>query len=140
MGKNADSFKQFDKIVFESVEKIDDVTGSVIRRIDVKTTKGVKDFFFEFKTVQPPLPPKGFADQFVKDLKLTDVTSLDQLKWVFDGKKVSSLTKSDFMEVLENANISDEEARKLVKNIDNPTADDLLDLIEANFDEIFQVK
>ena len=73
-------------------------------------------------------------------MKLAEVNSLDQVKWVFDGKKVSSLTKSDFIGVLENANFSDDVARKLVKNIDTPTTDDLLDLIEINFDQIFQIK
>ena len=85
MGKNADLFKEFDEIIFESVEKIDDVTGTVIRRVAVKSVKNQVSTFFEFKSVQPPLQPKGFADQFVKDLGLQDVTSLDQLKWVFDA-------------------------------------------------------
>ncbi|MCX2682125.1 hypothetical protein OOZ15_19420 [Galbibacter sp. EGI 63066] len=76
----------------------------------------------------------------ILDLKLPQVTSLDQIKWVFDGKKVSNLTKSDFMEVLESANISDDVVKKWVKDIEEPTVDDLLDLIETNFNEIFKVK
>ncbi|MEQ8777726.1 MAG: hypothetical protein RIC30_20305, partial [Marinoscillum sp.] len=146
MGKNADLFKGFDKIVFESVEKIDDVTGSVIRRIDVKTTKGVKDFFFEFKSVQPPLPPKGFADQFVKDLKLGEVNSLDQLRWVFDGKKVDELVQQDFVNALKSSknDLFNSKAKNLFEDALEESfidADDLIDAIGQNdswFKQVFQ--
>jgi hypothetical protein len=80
---------------------------------------------------------RGFADQFVKDLKLTEVTSLDQLKWVFDGNKVASLTKSDFMDVLESATIPQEVINKFVKS-GAKTKNRLLDLIETDFDKIFK--
>jgi hypothetical protein len=145
IGKNTALFQRFDEIIFESVEKIDEATGTLIRRVDVKCiSKGADGksiaTLFEFKSVQPPLPPSGFADQFIKDLRLTDVTSMDQLKWIFDGKKVSSLTKSDFITKLDEANIPDDVIKKLVTSVKNPVKDDLLDLIESNFDNIFQIR
>ena len=41
-----------------------------------------------FKSVKD-LPPDDFLEQFGKDLANPDVSDLSQLKWVFDGKKVS---------------------------------------------------
>ena len=118
--------------------KIDDVTGTIIRRIDVKSIKNQVTTLFEFKSVQPPSPPKGFADQFVKDMKLREVAAVDQLRWVFDGNKVTSLTKSDFINVLDGATIPQEVINKLVKS-GAKTKDRLLDLIETDFDKIFIV-
>lgn len=142
IGKNCDIFKGMDLIIFESLEKVDDITGTgtKIRRIDVKARKDGIFTYFEFKSITPPpLPPLGFSDQFIKDLKIGDVASLSQIKWVFDPDKVSNLVKSDFMDVLRNAkaDIPTSAAIKLVKDIPMPSVDNLLDLIEANFNEIF---
>lgn len=71
-------------------------------------------------------------------MKLTEVASLDQLRWVFDGNKVTSLTKSDFINVLDGATIPQEVINKLVKS-GAKTKDRLLDLIETDFDKIFIV-
>ncbi len=147
MGKNPDIFKRFNKIVFESVEKIDEVTGSIIRRVDVKATKGAQNVFFEFKSIQPPLPPKGFAEQFVKDLKLADVASLEQLKWVFDGKKVNSLVQKDFVDTL--VPVKNELFSSKAKGLFEKTlgesfldADDLISAIRSKdgwFKQVFQI-
>ena len=42
----------------------------------------------EFKSVKD-VPPANFLEQFGKDLKNTDVSDLSQIKWIFDGKKVT---------------------------------------------------
>ena len=33
------------------------------------------------------VPPLNFNEQFAKDLLIDEVTKLNQLKWIFDGKK-----------------------------------------------------
>ena len=41
------------------------------------------------------IPPANFLEQFGKDLKNSDVSDLSQIKWVFDGKKVSQQQLTD---------------------------------------------
>jgi len=124
--------------VFEFTTK---TTADNIRRVDVKVPNGFngnKDVFFEFKSVLD-VPPSGFATQFVKDMDLPDVTDLNQLKWWFDGKKVNSLPKQDFIDALEGATISQDIINKLVKT-GPKTKEALIDLIDDDFDLIFFVK
>lgn len=100
--------------VFEFTTK---TTADNIRRVDVKVPNGFngnKDIFFEFKSVQE-VPPSGFSTQFVKDMSLPEVTDLNQLKWWFDGNKVTSLPKQDFIDALEIVTISQDIIDKLVK-------------------------
>ena len=42
----------------------------------------------EFKSVKD-VPPGNFLEQFSKDLKNTNISDLSQIKWIFDGKKVT---------------------------------------------------
>ena len=42
----------------------------------------------EFKSVKG-VPPANFLEQFGKDLKNSEVSDLSQVKWIFDGKKVT---------------------------------------------------
>ena len=42
----------------------------------------------EFKSVKD-VPPANFLEQFSKDLKNSEVSDLSQIKWIFDGKKVT---------------------------------------------------
>lgn len=123
-------------LIFESVEK----AGETIRRVDVKMPDGNITKYFEFKTVSE-IPPSNFATQFVKDMQIADVSYLGQLKWVFDGKKVSSLEYNvdDFIDALDKVDIPQLVIDKLVPGA-NKTKDALLEVIESRFDEIFQEK
>ena len=76
------------KLRFEVVETIEDESRNLIRRIDVVDETTDQFIFYEFKSVKN-IPPVNFYEQFGKDLMLDDVTSLDQLKWIFDGRKVT---------------------------------------------------
>ena len=98
------------------------------------------------KDILMNLPPNGFAYQFIKDLKLPQVLSLDQLKWVFDGKKVDKLSQEDFVNALRSSKneLFNSKAKMLFENwleenfID---ADDLMEAIERNgdwFGQVFQ--
>ena len=51
---------------------------------------------YPFKSVKD-VPPTNFLEQFGKDLANPDVSDLSQLKWVFDGKKVSQEQLSSAM-------------------------------------------
>ena len=48
----------------------------------------------EFKSVKD-VPPANFLEQFSKDLKNTEVSDLSQIKWIFDGKKVTQQQLTD---------------------------------------------
>ncbi len=76
------------KLRFEVVETIEDESHNLIRRIDVVDETTDQFIFYEFKSVKN-IPPVNFYEQFGKDLMLEDVTSLDQIKWIFDGRKVT---------------------------------------------------
>ena len=52
----------------------------------------------EFKSVKD-VPPSNILEQFCKDLKNTDVSDLSQIKWIFDGKKV---TQDELTETMRN--------------------------------------
>ncbi|MCB0687130.1 MAG: hypothetical protein KDC53_11410 [Saprospiraceae bacterium] len=119
-----------------------EVTTGGVRRVDVRVNNGFngnKDVFFEFKSVQD-VPPTGFATQFVKDLDLPEVDNLGQLRWWFDGNKISSLPKQKFLDQLNAASIDQPIIDKLLPNITNPTKIDLLQKISQDFDQIFSIK
>lgn len=109
------------------------------RFVDVTdiTDEGYK-IFLEFKSVSG-IPPGGFQNQFKKDL--INANNIDQIKWVFNPNKnpVGSGGRS-FRDVLlkeiRKLNINDELAQKFLKQ-DAAKAEDLLDLIEAQFNNIF---
>ncbi|UBM57548.1 hypothetical protein LAG90_12040 [Marinilongibacter aquaticus] len=112
-----------------------EVTAGGVRRVDVR----VGNTFYEFKSVAS-VPPSGFADQFVKDLNLGEVTQLDQLKWWFDGNKVSSLPKQQFLDALDNASVPQNIVDNLTAKFGGNSWDDIVDLIDNSFDDIFHVK
>jgi len=102
--------------------------------------KRQKNKFLEFKSVKD-VPPNYFGEQFINDLKLPEVESLDQLKWYFDGSKVSGdLPKEKFMDILEKADIDESVIKKFITERRNPTKADLIDLISENFEGIFVKK
>lgn len=132
--KYADDFPS--GTVFEFTE----VTAGGVRRVDVKVPNGYngKDIFFEFKSVQD-VPPSGFKTQFVKDLDLAGVTDVNQIRWWFDGNKVTSIPKQNFLDELANATISQDIINKLVTT-GPKTKQALIDLIDDNFNTIFSLR
>ena len=84
------------------------------------------------------VPPPPFNDQFVKDLLNKDVEDLNQLKWVFDGKKFPEGYdfKGKMKKAIEKMDIPKEALKKFGKE----SVDELKNDIIKNFDNIFQVK
>lgn len=105
------------------------------RRVDVK----VGNILYEFKS-NATAPLFGFdVTQFVKDMSAGEVSNLNQIKWWFDGKKVTSLPKQQFIDLLQNANIEQSIIDKFVLN-GPKTKQSLINLIDANFNSIFTKK
>lgn len=122
---------------FEFTER---TTADGIRRVDVKTN----NVFYEFKSVKS-VPPSGFAAQFVKDMDLPEVNDLNQLKWWFDGKKVNSLPKQQFLDELESGlqNLDPILRQSIINKLaptNNQTLNGLLIKIDTDFASIFSVK
>jgi hypothetical protein len=104
--------------------------------VDVAVTKisDAKRIFYEFKSVIKT-PPDRFAIQFIKDLSIAD--DLDQIKWIFDGNKVTTLDKAKFLDELRKVDIAENTINKWVKGFNNPTKSNLIDFLDDNFDKIF---
>lgn len=85
-----------------------------------------------FKFVKD-LPPDDFIEQFGKDLANSDVTNLEQLKWIFDGKKVPADFKSKMIEEIKKIPLTDDIARKMLIQ----DKQELFENIVKNFDNIF---
>jgi hypothetical protein len=128
---NANEFKGV-TLQFEEVLKV----GENVRRVDVTVKKigDAKKIFYEFKSVKG-VPPQHFAEQFIKDLSLAD--DLDQIKWIFDGKKVTSLDKAKFLDELRKTGISKD---VIVKWTDSNDIEGFFKLIDKNFNNIFIIK
>ncbi len=76
-----------------------------------------KILFYEFKSVIK-VPPAHFADQFLKDLSNKDVTSLEQIKWIFDGKKNPENFKLNMEKAINNLfNSKDANIQKQLKQV-----------------------
>lgn len=72
-----------------SFEVIEDVN-ETLRRVDIVVPDEELGFvYYEFKSVKD-VPPSHFLEQFSKDLANSKVTDLSQIRWIFDGKKVTN--------------------------------------------------
>jgi hypothetical protein len=134
--------------------KFEDPVNEGTRIIDVTIT-GSKPVFLEFKSVMD-IPPVNFGRQFLNDLKNIDVKGLDQINWIFDGEKLKDIIKlSDKADVtkkfkepimkalddmLENKEITDAMAQKLLPGRIENKAADIVTEIEKQFDNIFGIK
>jgi hypothetical protein len=108
-----------------------------------------KRIFYEFKSVRD-IPSQHFARQFINDLNLPGVESLEQIKWIFDGKKVSNLNKVDFINELKNAEISMDEIGRMTTLFNTYTKTNnfismnhVFEFMQNNvqwFNEIFKIK
>jgi len=94
--------------------------------------------YYEFKSVAK-VPPAHFAEQFLKDLTNKDVTSLDQIKWIFDGKKNPANFKTNMLHAIDNLLLTDDLAKKFIPNNPNANINKLKDLLEVKFDQIFKL-
>ncbi|EHQ43865.1 hypothetical protein [Myroides odoratus] len=74
-----------------------------------------------------------FAEQFLKDLQ--KATSLDQIKWIFDGKKNPSNFRKNMEKAIDKMTFDDDLLLKF--GVDD--IDELRYLIEINFDKIFKL-
>ena len=71
---------------FTVVEDINET----LRRVDLVVPDEELGFvYYEFKSVKD-VPPSHFLEQFSKDLANSKVTDLSQIRWIFDGKKVTN--------------------------------------------------
>ena len=79
----------------------------------------------EFKSVKD-VPPANFLEQFGKDLKNSEVSDLSQIKWIFNGKKVTQDELTNAVnkaidelpkEVIDRWNLRNEQNRKKLLDI-----------------------
>ena len=111
--------------------------GEKVRRMDVTVGSVENMVYYEFKSVTN-IPPKNFAEQFLKDLEIAN--DLSQIKWYFDGRKISTLNKELFLEELEKVEIDDKLISKWTSNLQESTKKSFLEFIDDNFNIIFQIK
>ena len=110
-----------------------------MRRVDVVVRMGEnsRPVYYEFKSVKN-LPPSNFAKQFLKDLEIAD--NLDQIKWYFDGSKISRLDKEVFLRELEKVKIDQELINKWLPEEDIPGKENFLIFVRNNFEKVFKIK
>ena len=95
LAKNSDQFKG-KTIKFEEFNS----TTLGGRFIDVTDeTFSFNKIFYEFKSVKT-VPPKDFAEQFMKDFSNAD--NLSQIKWIFNGSKNPVDFKKNMLEAIDN--------------------------------------
>jgi len=102
-------------------------------------SKGDKlDIFYEFKS-WASLPPDRFEEQFLKDLANPEISSLDQIKWVFDSAKVSEDDmKEKMLEAIEN--LDEDALEELASKFKLMSAQKLIIELKRQFDNVFLYK
>ncbi|UTN06329.1 fibronectin type III domain-containing protein [Flavobacterium bizetiae] len=95
--------------------------------------------YFEFKSYSK-VPPTDFAKQFLGDLSNPDIVDLKQLQWLFDAGKNPPDFASNLKKAIDNLDVTDEMAKKLLKDVENPTPAKLKKYLKEDFDEIFKLK
>ena len=131
LAKNSDQFKG-KTIKFEEFNS----TTLGGRFIDVTDeTFSFNKIFYEFKSVKT-VPPKDFAEQFMKDLSNAD--NLSQIKWIFNGSKNPVDFKKNMLEAIDKLPLTDNLAKKILRTVDNPTSKDLKKHLIKNFEVIFK--
>jgi hypothetical protein len=127
LANNADQFASASKISFEVDEQL-----KVGRRIVdmVVQDPDLSLVYYEFKSVKN-LPPKDFINQFSKDLTKLNF-KMDNLRWVFDGKKISPKDLQKLRNKLESIITN-----KMAESYGYVDADDMIDVL---LDKVFVVK
>ncbi|BAP31037.1 uncharacterized protein CHSO_2000 [Chryseobacterium sp. StRB126] len=133
IGNNADEFAN-KTIKFEEYIS-NDLGGRFVDVTDISNQS--KKIFYEFKSVSN-VPPGHFAEQFMKDL--TNASSLDQIKWIFNGAKNPPNFRTNMINAIDNLPLTDDLAAKFLRGIDNPTSKMLKKHLKDNFDNIFTLK
>ena len=122
------------KISCEVTETWSEGIGNYIRRADVvDETDSAAKVYYEFKSVLS-VPPGKFGDQFIKDLSNPDVNSLDQLKWLFDGRKNPANFQDNMLDAIDNLELTEDLAEKFINTRDIEL---FRESIKDAFDEIF---
>ena len=130
LAKNSDQFKG-KTIKFEEFNS----TTLGGRFIDVTDeTFSFNKIFYEFKSVKT-VPPKDFAEQFMKDLSNAD--NLSQIKWIFNGSKNPVDFKKNMLEAIDKLPLTDDLGKKLLGK--NSNKEFLKLRIKKDFDEIFNL-
>ena len=112
--------------------------GKTTRIADVVVdAKSVYPYYYEFKSITH-IPPKNFARQFLKDLEVAE--NLEQIKWYFDGKKISNLDKELFLEELEKVEIRRELIEKWINDSRQQSKDYFINFVSTNFELIFKIR
>lgn len=128
LANNADEFTGASKISFEVLERLPDgrkrIADMVVEYPDLSLV------YYEFKSVKN-LPPKDFIKQFSNDLTRLNA-EMNNLKWVFDGKKIQAKDLQKLRNKLESV-ITDD----MAKNYGYIDADDM---IETLLDQVFVVR
>ena len=107
LAKNSDQFKG-KTIKFEEFNS----TTLGGRFIDVTDeTFSFNKIFYEFKSVKT-VPPKDFAEQFMKDL--SNAKNLSQIKWIFNGSKNPPNFKQNMLEAIDKLPLTDDLGKKLL--------------------------
>lgn len=130
LAKNSDQFKG-KTIKFEEFNS----TTLGGRFIDVTDeTFNFNKIFYEFKSVKT-VPPKDFAEQFMKDL--SNAKNLSQIKWIFNGSKNPPNFKQNMLEAIDKLPLTDDLGKKLLG--ENSNKEFLKLRIKKDFDEIFNL-
>ena len=130
LAKNSDQFKG-KTIKFEEFNS----TTLGGRFVDVTDeTFSFNKIFYEFKSVKT-VPPKDFAEQFMKDLSNAD--NLSQIKWIFNGNKNPVDFRKNMLEAIDKLPLTENLAVKLIqeKNINK-----LRRYLKDNLEDIFLLK
>ena len=128
LANNADEFTGASKVSFE----VQEILPNGRKRIaDMVVEYPLESrVYYEFKSVKN-LPPKDFIQQFSNDLTRLNAR-MDNLKWVFDGKKIQAKDLQKLRNKLESV-ITDDMAR-------NYGYDDADDMIKVLLDKVFVVR
>ena len=130
LAKNSDQFKG-KTIKFEEFNS----TTLGGRFVDVTDeTFSFNKIFYEFKSVKT-VPPKDFAEQFMKDL--SNAKNLSQIKWIFNGSKNPPNFKQNMLEAIDKLPLTDDLGKKLLG--ENSNKEFLKLRIKKDFDEIFNL-
>ncbi len=112
--------------------------GKTTRIVDVVVdASSTRPCYYEFKSVTN-IPPHDFAQQFLKDLEIAN--DLSQIKWYFDGKKISNLDKELFLEELEKVEIKRELIEKWINDSRRQSKDYFINFVSTNFELIFKIR
>ena len=128
LANNADEFTGASKVSFEVLEILPDGRKRIADMVVEYPLES--RVYYEFKSVKN-LPPKDFIQQFSNDLTRLNAR-MDNLKWVFDGKKIQAKDLQKLRNKLESV-ITDDMAR-------NYGYDDADDMIKVLLDKVFVVR